>query len=402
MRRRAAVVVSIIVLLAVVSGGVAVVRYLRPLPQNVVSLNIPQKITLGSEPGPLPAPADGAYALSSDIDGLIATQSADSALPIASLTKTMTALVVLDKKPLQPGVDGPSYVITANDVTIYDEQLAEGGSVAPVTAGEVFTEKQLLLAMLLPSGNNIAETLALWISGTRDKFIAAMNGRAKSMGMSHTTFADPTGIDPHTVSSANDLILLGNAALNNAVLASVVATKSATLPDGTVVDNLDRNLSSPGWLGIKTGNTPEAGGCLLFAAHEKVAGHDVRIVGAVLGQADLDAALTVSLNLVTAVLAQYQSLAAPSALNASGFLKSPWGEETSLRINGASNAAEIVSRLPRKLELTVTLQQLYGGVTTGTTVAEIEGFVNGELLATWKVVAAGDIKEPAWEWRITH
>ena len=103
----------------------------------------------------------------------------------------------------------------------------------PVSAGEQLSERDLLLALMLPSANNIAETLALRVSGSRDAFIAGLNAEASALGMASTHFADPSGYNPATVSTPGDLVKLARAALAVPALAAVVAARSATLPDGT-------------------------------------------------------------------------------------------------------------------------------------------------------------------------
>ncbi|HET9052427.1 MAG TPA: D-alanyl-D-alanine carboxypeptidase, partial [Candidatus Dormibacteraeota bacterium] len=111
----------------------------------------------------------------------VVDRDATTVRAIGSIAKVMTALAVLDAHPLAVGQDGPAYTMTAQDVGLYRSALAAGGSTAPVAAGESFTERQLLLALLLPSGNNIAETLARWVGGTRAAFVATLNARAASL-----------------------------------------------------------------------------------------------------------------------------------------------------------------------------------------------------------------------------
>jgi serine-type D-Ala-D-Ala carboxypeptidase (penicillin-binding protein 5/6) len=104
------------------------------------------------------------------------TSSATSVVPIGSIAKVMTALLVLNQKPLTRRRPGPEYTITGQDVGL----LRCGGRRATARAsrspsGEQFTERQLLLALLLPSANNIAETLAVWVAGSQSAFIAELN-----------------------------------------------------------------------------------------------------------------------------------------------------------------------------------------------------------------------------------
>jgi len=152
-------------------------------------------------------------------------------LPIGSIAKVMTALVVLHQQPLTAA--GPTYTITDQDVGFYDQAVAEDGSSLPVVSGEQFTERQLLLALLLPSANNIADTLAVWVARSEAAFVTELNAEAKTLGMTRTVFADASGFSPQTVSTAADLVKLGQAALADPTLATLVAAQTALMPDGS-------------------------------------------------------------------------------------------------------------------------------------------------------------------------
>ncbi|HSP66012.1 MAG TPA: hypothetical protein VLO10_07455, partial [Candidatus Deferrimicrobium sp.] len=214
-------------------------------------------------------PGQGSFALAGVFDNAVtplAATDAQTVRPIASVAKTMTALVVLEAQPLLPGQAGPTIIVTQQDVSDYHSIAAEGGSFAPVVLGEHLTERDLLIGLMLPSANNFALTAARWIDGSVATFVHRLNARAAALGMQHTHFADPDGLDQATTSTAADLLILGETVVKNDALVSVVSTTTATLPDGTTVQNLNILLGrDPGWVGIKTGWTPAAGGCLLFA-----------------------------------------------------------------------------------------------------------------------------------------
>ena len=242
-------------------------RLTAPPPAATVRVQAPATVLLdGTAPPPIPVPDTGSFALATSMGGTIVARDAAAVRPIGSVAKAMTALVVLSAHPLGPGGNGPSITMTSADVPLYRQAVAEGGSNLRVRAGEVLTERDLLLALLLPSADNIAETLAVWVSGNRAAFIARLNATAAALGMPHTHFADPSGLSVRTVSTAADLVALARAVIANPALADLVGTAQAALPDGTVLNNLDILLNrQPGWLGIKTGWTGAAGGCLLFA-----------------------------------------------------------------------------------------------------------------------------------------
>jgi D-alanyl-D-alanine carboxypeptidase (penicillin-binding protein 5/6) len=115
-----------------------------------------------------------------------------------------------------------------------------------------------------------------------------MNTTARSLGMTHTRYTDPSGYDDATVSTAADQLRLVDRAMRLPVFASVVATPSATLPVAGTVHNTDRLLGQNGFVGVKTGNTDAAGGCFAFRAVRWVGGKRTTITGVVLGQPGYD------------------------------------------------------------------------------------------------------------------
>lgn len=224
---------------------------------------------------------------------------------IASTTKLMTADVVLSSHPIAVGTSGPVVTITAADVSLYRQEFAQDDSVVPVLAGEKLSELQLLEGLLLPSGDNLAVVLADWDAGSESTFVALMNNRARALGMSQTKYADSSGLDPASVSTASDLTRLALAVMAQPVLASVVAMKQAVLPVAGKVLNYDFVLGKEGIVGMKSGWTSSAGGCFVFAATEAVAGQTAELVGAVLGQPGnattaIELAQKVSVGLLTA------------------------------------------------------------------------------------------------------
>ena len=206
------------------------------------------------------------------------------AAPIASVAKVMTAYLVLRDHPLRLGQDGPSIALTDADVADTDRRLAQGESVVPVASGEQLTERQALQALLLPSANNIAAVLARWDAGSVERFVARMNAAARSLGMSRTRYTDPSGYDDATVSTAADQVRVVDRAMGLPVLASIVATPSATLPVAGTVHNTNTLLGRNGFVGVKTGSTDAAGGCFAFRAIRWIGGKRTTITGVVLGQ----------------------------------------------------------------------------------------------------------------------
>jgi D-alanyl-D-alanine carboxypeptidase (penicillin-binding protein 5/6) len=206
------------------------------------------------------------------------------AAAIASVAKVMTAYLVLRDHPLRAGEDGPTITLTDADVADTDRRRGHEESVVSIAAGEQLTERQALQALLLPSANNIAAVLARWAAGSQERFVARMNATARSLGMAHTRYTDPSGYDDATVSTAADQVRIVDRAMRLPVFARIVAMPSATLPVAGTVHNTNTLLGRNGFVGVKTGSDRAAGGCFAFRAVRWIDGKRTTITGVVLGQ----------------------------------------------------------------------------------------------------------------------
>jgi D-alanyl-D-alanine carboxypeptidase (penicillin-binding protein 5/6) len=206
------------------------------------------------------------------------------AAPIASVAKVMTAYLVLRDHPLRLDQDGPTITLTDADVADTDHRAAQDESVVPIAAGEQLSELQALQALLLPSANNIAAVLARWDAGSTARFVARMNTTARSLGMTHTRYTDPSGFNDATVSTAVDQVRIVVRAMRLPVFASIVATPSVWLPVAGTVHNTNRLLGQNGFIGVKTGSDKAAGSCFAFRAIRSIRGKRTTITGVVLGQ----------------------------------------------------------------------------------------------------------------------
>ena len=205
-------------------------------------------------------------------------------MPIASVAKVMTAYVVLHDHPLIANGSGPDIAVQSSEAAAYPSQARDGDSLVPVAAGERLTEHQALEALLLPSADNMAWILARWDAGSQAAFVARMNATARRLGMTGTSYTDPSGLDSSTTSTAADQVRLGMAAMRVPVLATIAAMSTAVVPVAGVVRNYNTLLGQDGIAGLKTGSTQAAGGCVLIAAWQKASGHRTLIVAATFGQ----------------------------------------------------------------------------------------------------------------------
>ncbi len=182
---------------------------------------------------PAPATASSAYIVIDRKSGkVIAEKEADVVRPIASLTKMMTGLVVMDKKvPM-----GRMQSVTAAHKV--------GGSALNVKNGTRFTVSDLIYASFLSSANDAANALADSTKLSRAKFVAAMNAKAKTMKLSKTVFADPTGIDDGNVSTPREMAKLAEAAMGNYTIRRAMLTAKRSLvayPSGTKISIKNSN-----------------------------------------------------------------------------------------------------------------------------------------------------------------
>ncbi|GHA92060.1 D-alanyl-D-alanine carboxypeptidase family protein [Streptomyces termitum] len=231
--------------------------------------------------GPVPWPEEGQSAVDLEGTGSLGERGGRRPVPIASLTKVMTAYVVLQEHPLRPGEEGP--LIEVDQQAAYEVGVG-GESTVPVRAGQRYSQRRLLELLLIPSGNNIARLLARWDSGDQDAFVAKMRRAAGKLGMKDTTYTGASGIEPTTTSTAPDQVRLARAAMADPVFRAVVAGRSVTVPHLGTITNTNPLLDDPCVVGIKTGSSTPAGGNLLWACEVRVGGASRLLVGAVLHQ----------------------------------------------------------------------------------------------------------------------
>jgi D-alanyl-D-alanine carboxypeptidase (penicillin-binding protein 5/6) len=382
-------------------AAVALTREIPPV--RVVTTRAPSAFP--RRPTGLTWPAQGQAAVAVPGVGVIRSSHATQSQPIASVAKIMAALTVLHDHPLAAGGSGPEIEVTPGDVAVYRADMKAGQSTVAVAPGEVLSEREALEGLLLPSGNNLATLLAEWDAGTESAFVDKMNAEARRLGMAHTHYADASGYDPATVSTALDQVRLASVALRNPTLAQVAALHEAELPVAGTVRNLDALLGPGGVLGGKTGNTTGAGGCFVFLARIPAHGRRLTVVGAVLGQpgageyAQLDAAFAATKALLKSARAQPVALRAVLTGHRFGRLTSAWQHPVAIRLghvpglvgwSGVPLRTRIVA--PRHLHAPVAAGQVVGTLLVQA----------GPQRAKIPLLAARAIPKPSLGWRLTH
>ncbi|MEU8591745.1 D-alanyl-D-alanine carboxypeptidase [Streptomyces sp. NPDC048664] len=309
--RRVKIWTPLVVLLAIVF---AVVQNVRPLPAPTLALTAQESYQFDGGQLKLPWPSEGQGWMDGDGIGVMDQFGQQKAVPIGSVAKTMTAYIVLKDHPLKPGEEGPKITI---DPTAEKEggYSSAGESTVSVKAGEKLSLKQALSAVMIPSANNIARLLARWDAGSEAAFVKKMNATAKGLGMTDTTYTDPSGLKETTISSARDQVKLGHEVVQNAALVAITSAASWDSPSGKNYPNVNTLPYEIGAIGIKTGSTTAAGGNLLFAARKKVGSETVVVVGAILGQHTPSVIETVNRVSKTALLAAKGALTSKKIMN---------------------------------------------------------------------------------------
>ena len=203
-----------------------------------------------------------AYALVDQASGrLIAGQDTGEELPMASTTKIMTALLAVESGKLD------------RTITVPAEAVNVEGSSMGLRPDETITLRDVVYGLMLSSGNDAANTIAMVLGGSIDGFASMMNSRAQQLGLSHTHFMNPSGLDASGhYTTALDLARLGADAMKNPDFRQIAGTRKISVTydgirNGRTLTNHNRLLGTlDGVIGIKTGHTQKSGRCLVTCA----------------------------------------------------------------------------------------------------------------------------------------
>jgi D-alanyl-D-alanine carboxypeptidase (penicillin-binding protein 5/6) len=384
--------------LAAVLAAALAANYLRPVPPVAATQTIAGNLPGGSPPA-LPWPGQGQAAVGAEGVGVLADTPGARPLPTASVAKVMTALLTVEAMPLQVGQQGPQIVVTPADVATYEQDKAEGGSVIMVKAGERLTEYQLLEGLLIPSGNNAAMLLARWVAGSTEAFVERMNARARQLGMAQTTFTDPSGFSPDTVSVPADLVRLGEVAMRQPVIAQVVGQASATLPVAGIVYNVNYVVGQDGIVGVKTGSSPQARAVYLSAGAETLPdGRRMLVFGAVQGLPTLEAAFAASRTLLDFVRARLTSRRLVARGQVVGRFQAPWGSASELV---ATEDLEVLVWPGTALRTRLDVRPVRAPVAAGAPVGSLR-VTSGAQNYALVVSARQGLPAPGKRWRLTR
>jgi D-alanyl-D-alanine carboxypeptidase (penicillin-binding protein 5/6) len=358
------------------------------------------------EPYPTPAvsqpvvtfPGYGAAAIGAvGYEGVLASSGSTDPLPVASIAKVVTALVVLDARPLAPGEAGPDIVFGDADLAFIDQMLALDGVVEDVTAGQVMSQRDVMNVMLLTSANNYAMSLANWAFGSMDGFAAAARDWLAREGLTATVITEPTGIQPSDVSSAADLVEIARRVTENPVLAEIVATPVMEVAGLGTIENRNGLLGVGGIDGIKTGTLDESGACLLFSWDHAVGSQTVTLVGVVLGGPDHATINAAIRQLLGEVDAGFSEVTLTTEGQPFASYRTAWGDEA---MAVAAEPASAAVWAATGVQANVTVDEITLG-DPGTEVGSVS-FLVGQREVIVPLVLDAEIDDPGPWWRLTN
>ncbi|MEN9620341.1 MAG: hypothetical protein RL499_534 [Actinomycetota bacterium] len=329
LRARRAVALATLTTLVVAGSGYFAFAGLAPVEPIPATTSVIASVT--TPPASVSLPGEGGAAIAArDTEQVFASRDLDTPRALASITKVITALVVLETYPIAEGAPGASITLTAADSALPARYLAMNGSVAPAPAGTVVTQRQVIELMMVRSANNYAETLAVWAFGSTGAYLDAAREWLAKNDLDGITVGDSTGFSLANTGTPRELIELARIALDNEVIATAVAKPSVTVAGVGTFETTNLALGLAGVNGIKTGTLDGIGANLLFSSTITVADTTTDVVGVVLGLDDQESVAAAVTSLVTSATDDFflVSLVEPGTVVAT--YTAPWGDTARL------------------------------------------------------------------------
>lgn len=404
-RRRIAGLVVLLVIAAAV-GTYLPLTLLAPLDAAASTATKPPSTPPGPVAIALPAVGESAVSVTGaekfpgtvGTNGILASAGGSAPLPIASISKLITALVVLDAKPLEQTEPGPTLTFSKADHDLYDQYYVLGASVEPMKTGSTMSEHDALALMLVASACNYADAVSTWAFGSRARYLGAVKTWLAAHGLTGTTIYEPTGIDARNVSTPADLIAIGKLAMANPAVASIVGSSSITVTGVGTVSNNNISLGSEGINGIKTGTLDKAGSCLLFSATADVGlAHPITVVGVILGGESREAVDQDARVLIRSIAAGFHEVRLVGVGTVVGSYSTQWKD-------GARIVTERSASVLTWSDAPITSSMKIDPITAaadGSTVGSLDFVVDGSTISV-PLVLDGRIAGPDGWWRLTH
>jgi D-alanyl-D-alanine carboxypeptidase (penicillin-binding protein 5/6) len=406
-RRRRGLIVTAVIVVAVIGLTTGYVAWASSAPVAAASAT-------SEVPDVAPGPA-ATIAMSPEGASMISVSGAEEYLPaeasgnwmasggdeprsIASITKLITALVILSAKPLSGADDpGPDITFSKADHALYDKYYVLGATIAPMPTGITMSQHQALEAMLIPSASNYAEAMANWAFGSQSGFRTAARDWLAANGMTGTTIVDPTGLDPANTSTPTDMMTLARLAVANPAIVQIVAMPALAVPGIDQLANTNDLLGTGGIDGLKTGTLNDSSN-LLFTAKLPVGLEEpVSVTGVVLGGFSHESVNLDVTALLSSIAVGFHDVPVATDGQVLGTYTTPWGDSARMVVKGDASIFTW-SDTPIAAELETET------VTTGRTGDEVGmlTFTAGPQTVSVPVVLDGSISPPDQWWRLTH
>ena len=317
---------------------------------------------------------------------------------MASISKLITTMVVLEHKPLGASGAGSTITFGKADAALYDKYYLLDATIAAMPAGSSMSEHDALETMLVVSACNYAEAIADWAFGSNAAFLEATKTWLAAHKLNGTTMVEPTGIDARNTSTPSDLIALGKLAMADPVIASIVAKTSLDVPSLAGMPNTNDILGVDGVDGIKTGTLDEGFSNLLFSA-EITAGTPVplKVVGVILGGKDRGSVDASVHALIASITSGFHDVTLATEGQVVGTYSTPWGAHARMVLDSDASA-NVWSNAPISSTMkTTTLKTGANGEKVGSIT-----WTAGKTTVTVPVVLQGKIEAPSAWWRLTH
>ncbi|QNO37706.1 D-alanyl-D-alanine carboxypeptidase [Protaetiibacter sp. SSC-01] len=399
---RGGVIAGIVAVLVVaLVGGYVGWALTAPLPAAAGDAVTPT--AAAGAPARLDLPVDGAYALSVTGGeeflgtGGLDVVSSDEQRSMASITKVVTALVILDAKPLaSPDDPGPTITFSKADHDLYDAYYVQDATIAAMPTGSRMSLHDALEMMLVVSATNYADAVSTWAFGSRSAFLRATSAWLAANGFSRTTVVEPTGIDRRNVSTPSELLALGRLAMADPVVAGIVGRAALRVPGFEGASNTNALLGTEGIRGIKTGTLDTSN--LLFSSLLDVGLEEpLEITGVVLGAQTRDSVTLEVRAWLESIRLGFHEVVANEKDLAIGTYSTPWGESSRILL---AEEARLLTWSDTPIEATLGELRLETGA-AGEQVGELT-WTAGPRTVTVPVVLESTIHPPDEWWRLTH
>lgn len=405
---RGGVVAFLVVVLLLLLGGGGYTAWALTAPVASPALSVTAPPAPVGERVALALPTQGATMISvegaeeflgPDAAGVWAATGGNDVQPLASVTKLVTALVVLEAYPFDgPADNGPTLTFDAADEDLYDKYYAMGSTIAPMPRNSSMTLRDALTAMLVPSASNYAEAVATWAFGSTGSFAARAQDWLARNGLRDTVVVEPTGNSARNVSTPSDLLALARIAAAQQTVASIVAKPVVQAGAAGRVVNTNGLLGSYGVTGLKTGNLGPGTHLLVYRAMLDVGvGAPLTVTGVTTGAESRDSLTASVASLLGSIQAGFHEVSVAEVGRSLGTVTTPWGSDADIVIG---RSASILTWSDTPVEVVLDYRdpvEYADGEVIGTLT-----WTAGPETATADVQISGAIEPPTALWRLTH